>query len=142
MGHNMPFDPVYTGIATVPILILIILLLVTRIRHRFLVRKVLLYLIGQDQYEYILIDIRGSREFNRGHIPNAQNVPFAECPGYLPTENMFEKIIVYGRSRRRARMVAKMLDKTGYFNVSFYGSFRSWNGPVETTDTDEEKNER
>ena len=135
----MPFDPIYAGVVTIFLLLLIILLLVSRIRHRILTGREMLHLIGQSQYEYILIDIRSSREYETGHILNAQNVPFPECPGYMPTENMFEKIFVYGQSRRSARIVAKMLDETGYFNVTFYGAFRGWRGPVTIIRADNEE---
>ncbi len=135
----MPFDPINAGVVSISILLVIILLLVSRIRHRILTGRELLYLLDQDQYEYILIDIRSKCEFEKGHIRNALNVPLPECPGYLPTENMFEKIYVYGRSRRSARNVAKMLDKTGYFNVTFYGAFCGWKGPVEKTGADKEE---
>ena len=120
----MPFDPIYAGVVTIFLLLLIILLLVSRIRHRILTGREMLHLIGQSQYEYIL---------------NAQNVPFPECPGYMPTENMFEKIFVYGQSRRSAQIVAKMLDETGYFNVTFYGAFRGWRGPVTIIRADNEE---
>ena len=90
-----------------------------------------MYLTGQDQFKYILIDIRESCDYEKGHIPTAMNVPYPGCLEYLPTENMFEKIYIYGISRRRSRIVANRLDTTGYFNVSYFGAFRSWRGSVE-----------
>lgn len=134
----MYVHPFLTGAATAAVLLIFIILLGYRIRHRFRIEKEIMYLIGQDQYEYILIDIRTPDAFAAGHIPNARNVPYEKCVTYLPTENMFEKIYVYGRSSRGARIIAKMLDTTGYFNVTYYGSFRSWKGPIAKTDIEKE----
>lgn len=126
----MHLNPVYPGMITVLILLVLFILFVIRIRHRVLAGRELLYLTGQDSFEYILIDVRKTRDFERGHIPNAINVPFPGCMEYLPTENMFEKIYIYGTSRHQARLVALKLGNTGYFNVSYFGAFRQWKGPV------------
>jgi len=127
----MHLNPVYIGTVTTLILMLIIFMITGRIRHGILAGRELTYLLGQDSFEYILIDIRKNRDFEKGHIPGAANVPYPDCLKYLPTENMFEKIYIYGKSRYRAREVAKNLNKTGYFNVSYFGAFRAWKGPVE-----------
>ncbi len=110
---------------------MIMILSVVRIRHRILAGRELLYLTGQDSFEYILIDIRGVQDYEEGHIPNALNVPFPECMDYFPTDNMFEKIYIYGKSRYQAQLVARKMGITGYFNVSYFGAFRQWKGPVE-----------
>lgn len=134
----MFIHPFLTGAATAAVFLILLILLVNRVRHRFRIKKEIMYLINQDQYEYILIDIRIPEAFAAGHLPNAINVPYQKSITYLPTEKMFEKIYVYGRNRRTARIIAKMLDTNGYFNVTYYGSFRSWKGPVEKTETEKE----
>lgn len=126
----MHLDPIYIAFTAVFLLLLIVLPLVMRIRHRVLAGRELIYLLGQYHFEYILIDIRRNQDFIKGHIPNALNVPYPDCLNYLPTENMFEKIYIYGNTRRQARNTAKTLGITGYFNVSYFGAFRSWRGPV------------
>jgi rhodanese-related sulfurtransferase len=138
MRRDMPFNPFYTGAATATVLLILTLLIYYRIRHLIRTGRELSYLIGQDQFEYTLIDVGSPEDFARGHIPSARNVPYQECTGFFPTENMFEKIYVYGRNRRKARIVAKMLDTTGYFSVTLYGTFRSWRGPVEKNETEKE----
>ncbi len=125
----MHLNPVYP--ITALILMAIIIILIVRIRHRILAGRELLYLTGQDSFEYILIDVRKTLEYKKGHIPNAMNVPFPGCMEYLPTENMFEKIYIYGESRYQARLVARKMGITGYFNVSYFGAFKQWKGPVE-----------
>ena len=87
-------------------------------------------LLSQDQYEYTILDVRRNTDFTKSHVPASRNIPYDEFDGGLPTENMFEKIFVYGPNRRIARKVARTLDRTGYFNVTCYGSFRGWKGPV------------
>jgi rhodanese-related sulfurtransferase len=130
----MPVHPFLTGAATAAVLLIIILLLFYRIRHRLRISREMMYLLSQDQYEYLFIDIRSREEFAKGHIPNALNIPYVECSDLLPTENMFEKIYVYGKTRRKARIIAAVLDTTGYFNVAFFGAFRGWKGPIEITE--------
>jgi len=136
----MPFNLFFIGTVTF-VFLLFLILLVTRIRHRVLVERELMYLIGQDSFEYILIDIRGSQDYERAHIPSAFNVPYPNCLEYLPTENMFKKIYIYGRNRYQSRVTAKKMSITGYFNVSWFGAFREWKGPVEM-ENKEGKNER
>jgi len=108
-----------------------LLVIFRRFQYRLLVGRELKYLISQNQYDYTIIDLRRPEEFTRGHIPNALNIPYQQCLGYMPTENMFEKIYIYGRDRRSARKAARNLSSTGYFNVKYYGALRGWKGPLE-----------
>jgi rhodanese-related sulfurtransferase len=127
----MHFDPIIMSFVIISLLITILLLLVIRSRHYAMAGRELDYLIRQDDFEYILIDIRKNRDYMKGHIPNALNVPYPDAQGFLPTENMFEKIYIYGENLRQARSVARQMGITGYFNVSYFGAFRKWKGPVE-----------
>ncbi len=87
-------------------------------------------LIGQDQFEYYLVDVRSEGEFRKGHIPTAVNVPFGKLNTFLPTDNLFINIVVYGRSLRQSAKAAAILGDSGYFNVTSFGPMFKWRGPV------------
>ncbi len=110
-----------------------VMLLIRRIRHRIRTGRELVGLIAQDQYEYIILDVRSESEFAGERISGARNLPEDSIEGNLPTEKMFEPIYVYGRSWRQARHAARLLDTTGYFNVTCYGAFRGWKGPRDSS---------
>ncbi len=125
--------PLYVLIAAVGAAVLFFLLLsasVVRLRRKAGTNREITELIGQDQYEYTIIDVRERDDFSRSHMPAAKNIPHNTFDGGLPTENMFEKIFVYGPNGRIARRIARTLDRTGYFNVTCCGAFRGWKGPV------------
>ena len=109
----------------------LVMLLVRWILYRIRTGRKLAELIGQDQFEYIIVDVRSASEYETSRITGARNLPAATLDGNLPTEKMFEPIYVYGRSWRQARRAARFLDETGYFNVTCYGGFRGWKGPKE-----------
>jgi rhodanese-related sulfurtransferase len=133
MSVVMPIPVVLASVSAALLLFTALLIIFRRVQYRVQVGRELHYLIGQKQFDYTIIDIRGGNEFVRGHIPNALNIPYQQCLGYMPTENMFEKIFVYGRNRRSARRAALSLSSTGYFSVKYFGPFRCWKGPVEIT---------
>ncbi len=87
-------------------------------------------LISQDQFEYYLIDVRSENEYRKGHIPTAVNVPYGSLNTYLPSDNLFSNMIVYGRSPLQSARAAAVLENSGYFNVTNFGPFFSWRGDV------------
>ena len=89
-------------------------------------------LITQDQCRYIILDVREENEFVKKHVAASRNIPFSRSGGCFPSENMFERIIVFGPTERKARIISRRLDRTGYFNVTHFGAFRNWRGAVET----------
>ena len=87
-------------------------------------------LISQDQYEYYLVDVRSEGEFRKGHIPTAINVPYGELSSFLPTDDLFANIVVYGRSPLQSSRAANILSDAGYFNVTSFGPVFRWRAPV------------
>jgi rhodanese-related sulfurtransferase len=87
-------------------------------------------LINQDQYEYFLIDVRSEAEYKKGHIPTAINVPYGHLGSFLPTDNLFTNMVVYGRSPLQSSRAAAILSDSGYFNVTSFGPVFKWRGPV------------
>ena len=87
-------------------------------------------LISQENFEFLLLDIRDKEEFAESHIPRAKNIPYEKLISSLPIENMFLTIIVYGANRKKNRMAAEHLSDMGYFNVTCFGSITRWKGDL------------
>jgi len=101
----------------------------------------LLKLINQDQYEYFLIDVRSEAEFQKGHIPTAVNVPYGQLGSYLPSDNLFTNMIVYGRSPNQSSRAAAILSDAGYFNVTNFGPLFKWRGPVSRSGSEKDSSQ-
>ena len=131
--------PTVLMIATTSVLLsgLLIAWIVPQHSRRRHARRDLLWLVGQDQYEYTVLDLRPPGEFAAGHIPQAINVSPDHILSYLPTENMFERIYTCGRTASMAKRASRILGRTGYFNVESVGAFRHWRGPVEESQSAE-----
>lgn len=84
----------------------------------------------KEQYDYLLIDVRTDEEYKAGHIPGAVSFPFVEMD-YLPVEDMFLTIVVYGSDRKDTRWAAEYLSRNGYFNIIPFGGIDRWKGPLE-----------
>jgi rhodanese-related sulfurtransferase len=84
----------------------------------------------EEQYEFLLCDIRSPRSYESGHIPGAVSFPLEEVD-FLPVEDMFLTIIIYGKNNRDTRRAAEYLSRNGYFNVISYGGIRHWRGELE-----------
>ncbi|MBB6482561.1 rhodanese-like domain-containing protein [Spirochaeta isovalerica] len=87
-------------------------------------------LISQKNFEYLLIDIRSEREYERAHIPTAVSIPYEKLITSLPVENMFLTIIVYGGKGNKPVAAARYLSRSGYFNVTSFGAISRWKGEL------------
>ena len=75
----------------------------------------------------VLLDVRSPGEFNRGHLPNALNIPINELgrrAGEIPAAS---KVVIYCESGVRSRQGVSILKKKGH-EVFDLGSWRDW-GP-------------
>lgn len=81
---------------------------------------------------YIILDVRTQKEFARGHIPNAVNIPVEaigdQPPAGLPDKNQL--VMVYCRSGNRSKKAASKLAQMGYANVVEFGGLNTWPGEV------------
>lgn len=75
----------------------------------------------------ILLDVRTPAEWERGHIPGAQHLPFAEILSAccsLPTDS---EVVVYCGSGYRSNMAGSYMKTHGYSNVkSLAGGVLAW----------------
>jgi phage shock protein E len=77
----------------------------------------------------LILDVRSEKEYAKGHIPGALNIPHGELPDRLSEIDVAktEKIIVHCLSGYRARIAEKILIEAGYSNVrDLDGQMKGW----------------
>ena len=79
----------------------------------------------------LLIDVRGTDEFERKHIPGALSVPLGDLERAATGFDPDRPIVTYCKSGIRSRAAARMLGRRGFDAVSLEGGIKSW--PFETT---------
>jgi rhodanese-related sulfurtransferase len=82
-----------------------------------------------NQKDAILIDIRDSADFAKGHIMNARNIPAAQIEAQAEglAKNKQKSLIVYCETGRQSSSVTGKLRGLGYENaVSLTGGLVAW----------------
>lgn len=83
-------------------------------------------LIESDNDDYLLIDVRTSREYRSGHIPGAINIPHTEIRKKVEKIPLDKIIIVYCKVGGRAEIAKKSLQEMGYKKVFNFGGIRDY----------------
>lgn len=77
----------------------------------------------------LILDVRTSREFNAGHVPNAINIPHDELAsrvGELKTDPT-APVVVYCERGKRAGIAANLLADAGYTRIlHLEGDMEQW----------------
>ena len=75
----------------------------------------------------ILVDVRTPKEFARGSVPGAKNVPYEELLQRLDAFGTHDQsVIVFCESGRRAELAKVILVQQGWKEVHNMGSQRDW----------------
>lgn len=75
----------------------------------------------------ILVDVRTPKEFARGSVPGAKNVPYEELLQRLDAFGTHDQsVIVFCESGRRAELAKVILVQQGWKEVHNMGSHRDW----------------
>lgn len=83
--------------------------------------------------ETILIDVRETKEYQAGYIPNAINIPLRTLTHHLNQIPLDRSIIIYCSTGYRSAMAVMTLNLLGYKNVQgFPPSFMGWKMAGET----------
>ena len=98
------------------------------------------YTISQSEFSRykknpntILVDLRNPAEFQKGHIPDAINIPFEELKNKPISDFNHEMVILYCDRGNKSLLIARDLQKKGIAAVSIHGGYFAYQGPVETT---------
>ena len=88
--------------------------------------------IMDTESNYVILDVRTQEEYDEGHIKDAILIPDYEIADRAESElnDKEQLILVYCRSGRRSKNVAKQLADMGYTNVKEFGGIIDW--PYET----------
>ncbi len=81
-------------------------------------------------YGGIIVDVRSSEEFARGHIPMAINLPLEDiqCGNYsLPKTKV---LLLYCENSGKSSMGAKLLAERGFNVINTIGGLKEYRGPL------------
>ncbi len=82
---------------------------------------------------FVIVDVRGRKEFLAGHIPGARHVPLEELEtrGTRDVPRDAATVLVYCSQGERSRLACDFLSRKGYMNlVTMHDGFQHWTGPV------------
>ena len=86
-------------------------------------------LLDADTTKFVIVDVRTPEEFQKGHVPNAINVPLSDIidnPAIL-TSSKEKPIVLYCRSGYRAGKAAEALHNDGHKNLLHLdGDMQGW----------------
>ena len=84
---------------------------------------------GKKPEEFILLDVRLPKEYERGHIPGSVLIPIAELPERLGELNPEVPVIAYCAIGGRSRAAASILQDAGFAEpYNLKGGFNAWKG--------------
>lgn len=81
----------------------------------------------------LILDVRSSGEYKKGHIPNAKNLPVDTLSSKLSTLNSYKdsEIVVYCASGGRSARACDILSKNGFNKVyNLSGGVSSYKGKL------------
>lgn len=86
-----------------------------------------------------VVDIRSPAEFERGHIPGAVNVPFADLPGRVASVEWAEEVVVACPLGESSRQAARLIESyeglpEGATVANLTGGYEAWDGDLERGD--------
>lgn len=77
----------------------------------------------------VILDVRSSKEFNKGHIPGAIHIPVKQLADKLSqlADNQLDEVVVYCFSGPRANTAEEILRAAGFSRViELEGHFEAW----------------
>ncbi|WP_188206142.1 rhodanese-like domain-containing protein [Alkalibacillus aidingensis] len=78
-----------------------------------------------------LIDVREPREFERGHILGARNIPLSQLKQRLGEIRKDQAVYLYCQRGSRSTKAANILRKKGYQDLNqLKGGFSKWTGKI------------
>src|SRR5690606_24043140 len=85
----------------------------------------------QSSRDPVLIDVRETGEYRRGHIPGAKNIPLSQLQGRLGEIPQDKDLLLYCQSGMRSKNAARILSKNGYSKLfHLAGGISAWSGKI------------
>ena len=89
---------------------------------------------------YVVVDVRGKEEYDKGHIPGAINIPIDSLKQDIRNNEAIPELadkkkvyLIYCRSGRRSNEAAKLLSSFGYKHIYEFGGIVDWKGEIESS---------
>lgn len=85
----------------------------------------------QSAKDRVVIDVRETGEYSRGHIPGAKNIPLSQLQGRLSEIPQDQDLLLYCQSGMRSKNAARILSKNGYSRLAHLtGGISAWRGTI------------
>ncbi len=91
------------------------------------IRQVVTVALSKDA---IIIDVRKSSDFRKGHIPMAVNLPLEQIEKHQVTLPKGKILIVYCETGGASVRAARILDGLGYEVINCVGGLKDYNGSL------------
>lgn len=118
-------------------LIIIIVLLIAYYVFTLFRQKSMATLLTQEEFikgyrKAQLIDVRESKEFERGYIRGARNIPMTQMKQSINAMRPDKPVYLYCQNTTRSFRAAQMLRKHNFEDVNILqGGFKKWTGKID-----------
>lgn len=82
----------------------------------------------------IIVDLRSSQEYTKGHIPSAVNIPYEELSRYSSMLARYQEVVLYCSRGNMSLLMAKNLKLPGVKVINLYGGIHVYRGELEKGD--------
>ncbi|PSR33460.1 MAG: rhodanese-like domain-containing protein [Sulfobacillus benefaciens] len=80
----------------------------------------------------VVVDVRESSEYKRGHIPRSRHIPLGQLLARLREVAKDKTIVVVCQSGNRSSRACELLQQAGYRHVyNLAGGMNSWKGALD-----------
>lgn len=82
--------------------------------------------------DYIIIDLRETFEYQKGHVPTAINIPYQDSVNWdcIFYQYRYYKVILYCERGNTSLLVARDLAANGYWAISVAGGIHLYRGKL------------
>ena len=119
------------------VLIILVVLLIAYYIFTFFRQKKTATLLSQEQFiegyrKAQLIDVREPKEFEKGYIRGARNLPMTQMKQNINALRPDKPVYIYCQNTSRSFRAAQMLKKKHFEDINILeGGFKKWTGKID-----------
>ncbi|HLR54605.1 MAG TPA: rhodanese-like domain-containing protein [Pseudogracilibacillus sp.] len=119
------------------ILLVILIALLVYYAITYFRQKKYLNILTQEEFidgyrKAQLIDVREQKEFDRGHIRGARNIPLTQLKQSIQALRADKPVYLYCQNTSRSYRAAQLLHKNKFDNINVLkGGFKKWTGKID-----------